>query len=89
MAIGSTAAGAAIAKRAGGRVLYVLSLRTGNVRYLTQKYIKARLAGNPHLLAQYNAEKKLKDNMVLVKYMNFLNEALPTASDESTTEETN
>ena len=64
-AIGGGIAGANAAKK---RFLYVLSLRTGNVRELTKEYISQRLKENQEsLLEKYNAEKEPKSEEVLLR----------------------
>jgi hypothetical protein len=68
------AIGGAIA--ASKRYLYVLSLRTGNVRPLKKEYIIARLKENKVLLNQFNSEKKKDSEKTLIKYINLLNETV-------------
>lgn len=83
----SKATGAAIAGGAIGgaiaaqtRRLYVLSLRTGNVRECTEEYLKERIKENmPELLEQYQNEvitQKKDFESVALKYINLLNENL-------------
>lgn len=66
------AIGAGIAS--GRRNLYVLSLRTGNVRELTKDYLVERLKGYPSLLENYNNESNQEAEEVLLKYINSLNQ---------------
>lgn len=56
------------------RKLYVLSLRTGNVRKLTKEYLIERLKGYPTLLNTYNNEIEQESEEVLLKYINSLNQ---------------
>lgn len=72
IAILGGAIGAGIA--AGNRILYVLSLRTGNVRELTKEYLSERLKGYPTLLDNYNNEKKPESEEILIQYVNSLNQ---------------
>jgi hypothetical protein len=58
------------------RYLYVLSLRTGNVRFLTQEYVTSRLKENPALLHQYNAEPHPGSDATLIRYMDLFNKTL-------------
>jgi hypothetical protein len=84
-AIGGGIAGANAAKK---RFLYVLSLRTGNVRELTKEYLIQRLKENQEsLLEQYNAEKEPESEEVLLHYINLLNETVSPVSTSPKTEE--
>ena len=84
-AIGGGIAGANAAKK---RFLYVLSLRTGNVRELTKEYLIQRLKENQEsLLEQYNAEKEPKSEEVLLRYINLLNETVSPVSTAPKAEE--
>jgi hypothetical protein len=69
--IGGTAAGEKAYEK---RVLYVLSLRTGNVRLLTKEYLEARLKEIPEFEKQYNQEneKDKESQAVLLKYIALL-----------------
>jgi hypothetical protein len=61
---------------ATSRYLYVLSLRTGNVRLLTPEYVSNRLTENPQLLEQYNAERRPGSEETMIRYMDLFNRTL-------------
>lgn len=72
-AIGGGIAGANAAKK---RFLYVLSLRTGNVRLLKKEYLAERLKDNQNLLDRFNNEKDQESESILIKYIDLLNEIM-------------
>lgn len=59
------------------RYWYVLSLRTGNLKPLTQEYLSERLKVYENLLEKYNKEKEKENGAVLLKYIQMLNEVTP------------
>ena len=61
---------------ATSRYLYVLSLRTGNVRLLTEEYVTNRLKEDPQLLEEYSEERRPDSGATLIKYMNLFNKTL-------------
>ena len=61
---------------ATSRYLYVLSLRTGNVRLLTEDYDTNRLKEDPQLLEEYSEERSPDSGATLIKYMNLFNKTL-------------
>ena len=65
------------------RYLYVLSLKTGNVRLLSKKYMLARLTSNQRLLEAYTAENNPDSEETLIKYVNILNEVPADRSEVS------
>ena len=70
------AAGAVIAstsKKAKERIIYVLSLRTGNAKPLTKEYITNILRENKNLLDQFYTENDQQSDSVLLKYIDLLN----------------
>jgi hypothetical protein len=77
---GAIGGGIAAANASKKRFLYVLSLRTGNVRSLTKVYMTERLKEHQTLLEQYNTEVSPDSANVLVKYTNLLNEVTPITS---------
>ena len=58
------------------RYLMVLSIRTGNLRFLTKEYMKERLKDFPDVLIEFNKETNPDTESVLVKYINMLNEKI-------------
>jgi hypothetical protein len=73
-AVGGGVAGAMEAKK---RYIYVLSMRTGNIRLLTKEYLAQRLQeNNPALLEKFSNEKDPQSEEVLLTYLNLLNESL-------------
>lgn len=76
-AIGGGIAGANAAKK---RFLYVLSLRTGNVRPLKKEYISERLKENQSLLDQFNNENDKESDSALINYITLLNDITPIDS---------
>ena len=79
-AIGGGIAGASAAKK---RFLYVLSLRTGNVRPLKKEYISERLKENKDLLEAFNKEGEKVSDSVLVNYIALLNTITPIDSTKT------
>jgi hypothetical protein len=68
------AIGGAIA--AGKRYLYVLSLRTGNVKELTKAYVSERLKEYPVLLEKFNNTGNNNSEAAWIEYLNLLNIAM-------------
>ena len=68
--------GAALAE--GKRYPYVLSLRTGKARSLTEQYLRDRFADNnlPDLASEFKKERKRGSDEVLLKYIDLLNKAI-------------
>jgi len=70
-AIGGAISAASAAKK---RYLYVLSMRTGNVKFLDKEYLTMRLTDNsPQLLEQYSKEKEPESEETLIRYVRLLN----------------
>jgi len=67
MAYGAIGGGVATIKRAVERNLYVLSLRTGNVKPLNFIYMEERLKENKELSAQYHLESNPESDSTLLK----------------------
>jgi len=60
-----------------GKVLYVLSLKTGNARRLWSIYVTARLEENsPELLAEFKMEFHPDSDRTLIDYINRLNDVV-------------
>ena len=76
LAVFGGAVGGAIA--GSSQSLYVLSLRTGNVRLLSKEYLIERLKENQMLLDQYNKipKKQKEAEEILLKYISSLNEEI-------------
>ncbi len=68
------------AAAAGKRYLYILSLRTGNLRLLTKEYMEARLSELPdhELLTRFTQEPDAAAETTLVRYTQLLNSTLAT-----------
>lgn len=66
-------AGTHVAKK---RSLYVLSLRTGNVRPLNKHYLRERLKEDENLLYKFNGEPNPDSESTLIKYAGLLNTVL-------------
>ncbi len=75
LALFGGAVGGAIA---GSSHLYVLSLRTGNVRLLSKEYLIERLRETQTLLDEYNKipKKQKESEEILLKYISLLNEEI-------------
>ena len=55
---------------------YILSLNTGNVRYLSSEYVEAVLAKHVFLLNDYLTEPHKDATHIMIKYIQLLNEEL-------------
>ncbi len=71
--IGGVIAGVIITPQ---RYLYVLSMRTGNVKRLNRYYIEQRLKdlNYSEILSQFEAEKDKKSNKILLHYSALIND---------------
>lgn len=58
------------------RLIYVLSLRTGHTKPLTKDYLVGILNENQKLLDQFNNEKDQQSDIVLLSYIDQLNQSV-------------
>lgn len=77
--IGTGAVGSGIS--ALEREMYVLSLRTGNVKKFNKEYVMARLSEKDSLLVKFRKENDPDSETVLLKYIDLLNESIPINSE--------
>lgn len=78
-AIGGAIAGSVVEQNAepAEQALYILSLRTGNVRLFTKDYLLARLEDRPSLWSQYVEMPLEEQNERMLDYVHILNEVTP------------